>query len=109
MVLRFRSSHLNVTRALAKFGIGPLVQRVHGQNAARVIDQHLLQIGVAETLAAQPGRKFREQITGKHRFYEPHRPSIGHLAKAQSRRETLDAELAPESDGSQMLPLRLRL
>ena len=53
--------------------------------------------------------KFREQITGKHRFYEPDWPPVGHLAKAQSRRETLDAELAPESNGSQMLPLRLRL
>ena len=53
--------------------------------------------------------KFREQITGKHRFYEPDRPPIGHLAKAQSGRETLDAELAPESDSSQMLPLWLRL
>src|ERR1700736_1026257 len=47
-----------------------LVQRVHGQNAARVIDQHLLQIGVAETLAAQPGRKFREQITEVDLFIE---------------------------------------
>src|ERR1700720_4373454 len=27
VVLRFRSSHLNVTRALANFGIGPLVDR----------------------------------------------------------------------------------
>jgi hypothetical protein len=53
--------------------------------------------------------KFREQITGKHRFYEPDWPPVGHLAEAQSRRETLNAELAPESDGSQMLPLRLRL
>jgi hypothetical protein len=53
--------------------------------------------------------KFREQITGKHRFYEPDWPPVGHLAEAQSRRETLDAELTPESDGSQMLPLRLRL
>ena len=53
--------------------------------------------------------KFREQITGKHRFYEPHWSPVGHLAEAQSRRETLDAELTPESDGSQMLPLRLRL
>ncbi|HEY1578215.1 MAG TPA: hypothetical protein VGF82_14190 [Terracidiphilus sp.] len=53
--------------------------------------------------------KFREQITGKHRFYEPDWPPVGHLAKAQSRRETLDAELAPERDGSQMLPLGLRL
>jgi hypothetical protein len=48
-------------------------------------------------------------ITGKHRFYEPDWPPVGHLAEAQSRRETLDAELTPESDGSQMLPLRLRL
>ena len=53
--------------------------------------------------------KFREQITGKHRFYEPDWPPVGHLAEAQSGRETLDAELTPESDGSQMLPLRLRL
>ena len=53
--------------------------------------------------------KFREQITGKHRFYEPHWPPVGHLTEPQSRRETLDAELTPESDGSQMLPLRLRL
>jgi hypothetical protein len=53
--------------------------------------------------------KFREQITGKHRFYEPDWPPVGHLAEAQSRRETLDAELTPESDGSQMLPLGLRL
>src|SRR5205823_1769908 len=53
--------------------------------------------------------KFREQITGKHRFYEPDWPPVGHLAEAQSRRETLDAKLTPESDGSQMLPLRLRL
>src|SRR6266478_6783305 len=52
--------------------------------------------------------KFREQITGKHRFYQPDWPPVGHLAEAQSRRETLDAELTPESDGSQMLPLRLR-
>jgi len=53
--------------------------------------------------------KFREQITGKHRFYEPHWSPVGHLTEPQSRRETLDAELTPESDGSQMLPLRLRL
>src|SRR5215469_8945608 len=53
--------------------------------------------------------KFREQITGKHRFYEPYRPPVGHLAEAQSRRETLNAELTSESDGSQVLPLRLRL
>ena len=53
--------------------------------------------------------KFREQITRKHRFYEPHRPPVGHLAKAQSRREALDVELTPKGDGSQMLPLRLRL
>ncbi len=53
--------------------------------------------------------KLREQITGKHRLYEPDWPPVGHLAKAQSRRETLDAELTPESNGSQMLPLRLRL
>jgi len=53
--------------------------------------------------------KFREQITGKHRFYEPDWPPVGHLAEAQSRRETLDAELTPETDRSQMLPLRLRL
>lgn len=55
-----------------------------------------------------PINKFREQITRKHRFYEPHRPPVGHLAKAQSRREALDAELTPEGDGSQMLPFRLR-
>src|SRR5206468_6659154 len=53
--------------------------------------------------------EFREQITWKHRLHEPHRPPVGHLAEAQSRRETLDAELTPEGDGSQMLPLRLRL
>ena len=53
--------------------------------------------------------KFREQITGKHRFYEPDWPPVGHLAEAQSGRETLDAELTPESDGSQMLPFGLRL
>jgi hypothetical protein len=53
--------------------------------------------------------KFREQITGKHRFYEPDWPSAGHLAEAHSGRKTLDAELAPESDGRQMLPLGLRL
>jgi hypothetical protein len=53
--------------------------------------------------------KFREQIAGKHRLYEPDWPSVGDLAKAQSRREALDAELTPESDGSQMLPLWLRL
>ena len=53
--------------------------------------------------------KFREQITGKHRFYEPDWPPVGHLAEAQSGRETLDAELTPESDGSKILPLRLRL
>jgi hypothetical protein len=53
--------------------------------------------------------KFREQITGKHRFYEPDWPPVGHLAEAQSRRETVDAELTPETDGSQMLPLRLCL
>jgi hypothetical protein len=34
---------------------------------------------------------------------------VGHLAEAQSGRETLDAELTAESDGSQMLPLWLRL
>src|SRR5439155_12219249 len=50
--------------------------------------------------------KFRKQITGKHRFYEPEWPPVGHLAKAQSRRETLDAELTPESDGSKILPLQ---
>lgn len=53
--------------------------------------------------------KFRKQITGKHRFYEPDWRPLGHLAEAQSRRATLDTKLAPEGDGSQMLPLRLRL
>ena len=46
--------------------------------------------------------KSREQITGEHRFYKPDRPPVGQLAEAQSRRETLDAELTPESDGSQV-------
>jgi hypothetical protein len=39
VVLRFRSSHLNVTRALANFGIGPLVLRFRGSNHNRGINQ----------------------------------------------------------------------
>ena len=53
--------------------------------------------------------KFREQITGKHRFHEPDWPSSGHLAETQSRREALDVKLTPERGRGQVLSLRLRL
>jgi len=53
--------------------------------------------------------KFREQIAGKHRLYEPDWPPLGHLAETQARRETLDAKLTPERGRGQMLSLWLRL
>ena len=53
--------------------------------------------------------KFREQIAGKHRLYEPDWPPLGHLAETQARRETLDAKLTPERGRGQMLALWLRL
>ena len=53
--------------------------------------------------------KFREQIAGKHRLYEPDWPPFGHLAETQARRETLDVKLTPERGRGQMLALWLRL
>jgi len=52
--------------------------------------------------------KLCEQIARKHGLYEPNRTPLGHSSETQSRRETLDAELAPESGGGQMLALWLR-
>jgi hypothetical protein len=53
--------------------------------------------------------KFREQIAGKHRLYEPDWPPFGHLAETQARRETLDVKLTPERGRGQMLAFWLRL
>ena len=49
--------------------------------------------------------KFGEQITGKHRFHEPHWPSSGQLAETQSGRQALNSEPTPQRDSSQMLSL----
>ena len=53
--------------------------------------------------------KFCKKIAGKHGLYEPNRPPLGHSSETQSRRETLDAELAPERGRGQMLAFWLRL
>jgi len=47
--------------------------------------------------------KFRKQISREHRLHKPHWPSLGQLAKTQSRRETMDSKLTPQCERRQVL------
>src|SRR5262249_52442588 len=51
--------------------------------------------------------KLRKQIARKHRFHEPHWPSLSQLPKTQPRRQTLDSKPTPQCGCREMLSLWL--
>jgi uncharacterized protein len=86
VVLRFRSSHLNVTRALANFGIGPLVcepvvaEAMHLlANLPRAQDALL---GLLENSALSIGLRVQEHISAVRKLHKKHHDMPMSLADA---------------------------